>query len=81
MTIRFRLFAILRDAAGVSEVTMDIASGATAFSAVAKLAEDYPSLLPHLGKIAYAINQTYQPANTALQDGDELALIPPVSGG
>ena len=45
------------------------------------IAHRYPDTTPHLPKVAYAVNAAYAPATTVLQDNDELALIPPVSGG
>ena len=81
MRVRVLLFAILRDAAGTAEVMLDLPRGASAHAAGAALLELHPVLRPYLPRIAYAINQTYAQGETELRDGDELALIPPVSGG
>jgi molybdopterin converting factor subunit 1 len=81
MTIRVLLFAVLRDAAGIAEVRMDLVAGATARSAADELIGRFPALKPYLPKVAFAVNQQYVPPHTELRDGDELALIPPVSGG
>jgi molybdopterin converting factor subunit 1 len=81
MTVRILLFAILRDAAGVPGLSVDLPDAATAQFAAASLVDRFPLIQPYLHRIAYAINQQYAPALTALHDGDELALIPPVSGG
>jgi molybdopterin converting factor subunit 1 len=81
MTVTIKLFAILRDRAGVRETTLDLVDGNRVTDAVAKLVVRYPSIEPYLSRLAYAVNEQYEPADTKLHDGDELALIPPVSGG
>jgi molybdopterin converting factor subunit 1 len=81
VTIRVKLFAILKDRAGVAETEMQLPDGATVATAVDQLAGRYPAIRPSLRSTAYAVNLAYAPAHTALQHGDELALIPPVSGG
>jgi molybdopterin converting factor subunit 1 len=81
MRVRVLLFAILRDAAGVGEIPLDLEDGATADLAAARLAENYPALNRYLPRVAFAVNRSYAPSTTALHEGDELALIPPVSGG
>lgn len=81
MRIRVRLFAVLRDAAGVGEVELELPDGATAREVANPLAEQYPGIARHLPRIAYAVNRNYAPPDAPLQDGDEVALIPPVSGG
>lgn len=81
MRVRVLLFAILRDAAGAREIPLDLEDGTTAGAAGALLAGKSPALKPYLARIAYAVNRSYVPATTELHEGDELALIPPVSGG
>jgi molybdopterin converting factor subunit 1 len=81
MRVRVLLFAVLRDAAGAGEVALDVEDGTTARAAAARLGGKYPSLKPFLSKVAFAVNRNYAPATTELHEGDELALIPPVSGG
>lgn len=81
MRVTVRLFAILRDRAGVSELTLDLPRGVTASAATQAVAEQHPSIRDFLPRVALAVNQEYASAETVLHDGDELALIPPVSGG
>ena len=82
MRITVKLFAILRDrAGGVSEVMLDLPAGATVGDAVRRVGEKFPDLTSFLPRIAFAVNQTYVKREAALDEGDELALIPPVSGG
>ena len=81
MTIRVLLFAVLRDAAGTAHVSLELSAGATASAAAAELLRRFAPLAPYLPRVAFAVNQQYVPGHTELHDGDELALIPPVSGG
>jgi len=81
MRVRVLLFAILRDAAGAGEVRLELPDRATAGTAGEALLERFPALRPYLSRVAYAVNRTYCPAQTELHNGDEVALIPPVSGG
>jgi molybdopterin synthase sulfur carrier subunit len=81
MRVRVRLFASLRDAAGVPEAWLELAPGSTAESAWGCLVGDFPALAPRRASLAAAVNRRYAPFDTALQDGDEVVFIPPVSGG
>ena len=81
MKIRVKLFAILRDRAGSSELELTLPEKSTIADASSVLAERVPAIQPHLPRVAYAVNQSYVDGATVLRDGDELALIPPVSGG
>jgi molybdopterin converting factor subunit 1 len=81
MTITAKLFAILKDRAGLSQTTLELPTGGTVFDAAELLADRYPNLKTFLPRIAYAVNEQYVGPDTELQNGDELALIPPVSGG
>lgn len=81
MRIRVRLFAILKDVAGTGELTIDLPDGATIDSARQVLEVQIPTLAKYLPRVAFAVNQTYVKPQTHLRAEDELALIPPVSGG
>jgi molybdopterin synthase catalytic subunit len=76
MLVRVRLFAQLRERAGRREVELELAEGARVSDALSALA-DIAGGLP----VAMAVNRTYAPQDAVLRAGDELALIPPVSGG
>jgi MoaE-MoaD fusion protein len=80
VTITVRLFASLRERAGVGRLTRSVPEGTTAGALLAALQEDLPALRAS-GRIALAVNSEYTNADQRLADGDELALIPPVSGG
>ena len=81
MTIRVKFFAILRDRAGRAECTLDLPAGATVTDARVRLATEFPEIGSDLARSAIAVNRAYRKPDHALADGDELALIPPVSGG
>jgi molybdopterin synthase catalytic subunit len=74
--VRVRLFAGLRERAGTGERKLDLPDGA-------RIADVWGAL--ELGEqpagLLFAVNRSYAPPDTALADGDEVALIPPVSGG
>ncbi len=81
MHVRVKLFAVLRDCAGASDLALHLPRGATVAAARDALARAHPSLAAHLGRVAFAVNQSYARPDAPLNEGDELALIPPVSGG
>ena len=81
MRVNVKLFAILRERAGTSELVIHLRPGATVADAAETLAEKFPDLATFLPRIAFAVNQSYSKRETPLSEGDELALIPPVSGG
>jgi len=74
--IRVRLFAILRERAGTNEIELELPEGALVRDALARVADLAPGL-----PLVMAINREYADADAPLSAGDELALIPPVSGG
>jgi molybdopterin synthase catalytic subunit/molybdopterin converting factor small subunit len=82
MTVTVRLFAILRERAGSDSIEVELADGATVAEALAKLAErpELGDLLDRM-PVAMAVNRDYAGPGTSLAAGDELALVPPVSGG
>jgi MoaE-MoaD fusion protein len=81
MRVRARLFAVQRELAGTRELALDLADAATIEDAWRALVERVPALAPGREFIRFARNGDYAEASTALADGDEVAFIPPVSGG
>lgn len=81
LRVRVRLFAIQRELAGTREVELELADGATVADAWTAVVERHPSLAPGRASVRFARNGDYADASTALADGDEVAFIPPVSGG
>jgi MoaE-MoaD fusion protein len=74
--VRIRLFAALRERAGAGEIELELPDGARVSDALAELAP-----LTDGVPVVMAVNQEYAAAEAELSSGDELALIPPVSGG
>lgn len=81
MRVRVRLFAIQRELAGTREVSLDLPDGATVDDAWTALVGIHPALAPGRASVRFARNGAYADASTPLVDGDEVAMIPPVSGG
>ena len=79
--VRVRLFAMQREMTGTREVALELAAGATAEDAWSALVDRFPALAPGRPAVRFARNGAYTDAGTALTDGDEVAMIPPVSGG
>ncbi len=82
MTLTVRLFAILRQEAGRDSIEVELPPGATVGDALERLAlsPELGRLLPRL-PVRMAVNREYADAETRLGPDDELALIPPISGG
>jgi molybdopterin converting factor subunit 1 len=76
MHVRVRLFAALRERAGAAEVELELPDGALVGDALAQL-----QALTAGMSVVMAVNQEYARPEEVLHSGDELALIPPVSGG
>ena len=73
-------FGVARRVTGAAEVTLPLGAGATVADLRAAVHAAYPAFA-ELAPFAVARNQAYATDDEALQPGDELALIPPVSGG
>jgi molybdopterin converting factor subunit 1 len=81
VNVRIRLFASFREAVGSNTLAWTAPDASTVSEVVAALREAHPKLGPALDRAMLAVNQEYVEPELRLQDGDELALIPPVSGG
>jgi molybdopterin synthase catalytic subunit len=81
MKVRVRFFAGLRERFGASELMLDLADGADVTAALARLADEHPAVRLNDHRFTVAINRAFARPDSALSDGDEMALIPPVSGG
>jgi molybdopterin converting factor subunit 1 len=79
--VRIRLFARQREIAGAREVAVELPEGSTIEDAWAALVVLHPALASGRPYVRYARNGQYTDAKAALEDGDEVACIPPVAGG
>ena len=81
MLVTARLFARLREIAGAPEVAIVLPEGASVLDAWHSLAGRFPELAAYAGSVSCAVNEDYARMNAVLKDGDEVAFLPPVSGG
>ena len=81
MHVTIRLFARLRELAGASELARQVPDGASARDAWDTLVAEFPGLGDYTRNISCAVNEEYARLTAALKDGDEVAFLPPVSGG
>ena len=81
MRVTVRLFARLRDVAGASELARDLPSGATIGDVWRQLAREFPEFAGYERSISSAINADYARMDQVIGEGDEIAFLPPVSGG
>lgn len=79
--MRVKLFAGLREKAGAGEIPLDLPEGATVEDLAAALARAIPEAAPLLGSVRYAVNCAFAGPGTVIGPQDEVAVIPPVSGG
>jgi molybdopterin synthase catalytic subunit len=81
LTVRVLFFGAARDAAGQTEVELTLVGPTDAAGAFEQVLSAYPELRRFGRSLLFAVNQEYAPRDCQVQDGDELALFPPVSGG
>lgn len=81
MKLRVRLFAAAREAASADQIEIDLPCGATVADVPAALAAEAPTLAPFVERSLLAVNSEYAAPQSLLREDDEVALIPPVSGG
>ncbi len=81
MKVSVRLFAGLHDLLGTRHVSVELADGATVAELQQQLGRDHPAVVPFLPTLVCAVDDEYVPTEHELRDGDEVAFIPPVSGG
>jgi sulfur-carrier protein len=80
-SITVKLFAAYQEAYGKSEVVLEIDSGLTVAEVGDRIRTPFPALHPLAAVTRYGINLGFVEPNAIVQDGDEVVLIPPVSGG
>ncbi|HEU4507414.1 MAG TPA: molybdenum cofactor biosynthesis protein MoaE [Pyrinomonadaceae bacterium] len=81
MIIRVLFFGAARDAADANQIELSVDAPATVASAFRKLVESFPTLERFGRSLLFAVNQEYATPDTSLNENDELAVFPPVSGG
>ena len=81
MRVKVQLFARLREVAGQSEYDCDVPDGASVATVWQALCRRYEALAPFGRSISCAVNEDYSRFSASVADGDEIAFLPPVSGG
>jgi molybdopterin converting factor subunit 1 len=81
MRVTVRLFARLRDLAGAGELVRDVPPPATVETVWRSLVADMPELRDYERTMSVAVNADYSKMSAQVSDGDEVAFLPPVSGG
>ena len=81
MRVTIRLFARLRDLAGSGELIRDVEAPATVRTVWQSLTTEMPALKEYEATMSVAVNAEYARMASAVHDGDEVAFLPPVSGG
>jgi molybdopterin synthase catalytic subunit len=81
MKVKVKLFAGARELADRAEIELELAAGDKVASLRAALAGAVPQLEPLVKRSMVAVNSEYASDDVGLRESDEVALIPPVSGG
>ena len=81
--VKIRFFAVLKKIVGKEEVVMDVEKGTTLGQLINRLERDLPPLQQVLseGKVLISVNQEVVPKECLIQNGDEIAFLPPFAGG
>jgi molybdopterin converting factor subunit 1 len=81
MRVTVRLFARLRDIAGSGDLAREAPAGATVGDVWRSLVAEFPEMARYESSMSSAVNADYARMTVAIADGDEIAFLPPVSGG
>ncbi|MEK6712060.1 MAG: molybdopterin converting factor subunit 1 [Nitrospinota bacterium] len=81
MEVRVRCFAWAREVAGGEEISVELPEGGTVADLRERLEARFPVLAGRMESIAVSVNQEFAGDSARIRAGDEVALIPPISGG
>ena len=81
MHVTVKLFALIREKAGTDTLALDLPHGTDLKQMVEAIRHQQPALEPYLDNLRFSLDMDFVEADTTLHDGDEVVLIPPVSGG
>ena len=81
MKVKAKFFAAIKDIMGISEAEVELTPGTTARDLLQRYCQQHPPLSRYADTTMISVNLEFVPPGTRLQEGDEIAFIPPVSGG
>ena len=81
MRVRVKLFATYREVVGAKDLVRSVREGAVLSDLLDGLLQEYPRLAGHRETMLLAVNREFAGPTQRLRDGDEVAVMPPVSGG
>ena len=81
MKVRVMCFAAAREIVGTGELVIDLPEGSTLTQLFDQIQGQFPRLQGLAGSLLFSVNREYAPSDKRLVAGDEVALIPPLSGG
>ena len=81
MRVKVQLFARLRDLAGRQALSCDVPHGASVRDVWDAVVTEHAALGPFAGSVSCAVNEDFARMTSAVTEGDEVAFLPPVSGG
>jgi molybdopterin synthase catalytic subunit len=81
MQVIAKLFGAAREAAGAKELSLELSDGATARDVWELLLDEHPAIAPFADRLAVSVNLEIRSLDAEIRDGDEIAFLPPVSGG
>jgi molybdopterin converting factor subunit 1 len=81
MRITVRLFGRLHDLAGANELEREVPDGACVATVWDRVIADVPAMAPYARVVSAAVNEDFAKMTAPVADGDEVAFLPPVSGG
>lgn len=81
MRVHLKLFATYREIVGKRRLMVEVKKGSTVGEVVGDLLSEYPKLEKHKETMIYSVNKEYASLGTTLNDGDEVGVLPPISGG
>ena len=81
MKIKARFFALYRELIGSGELEIEVVEGITVAGLKEKVTRDFPQLQGHAHSLIMAVNSEYAEPDVKLSPGDEIAFLPPLSGG
>lgn len=81
MTITLKFYGQLRDVTKQAETQFQVKERATVSELAETLAQEFPKLREHLKSVSFAVDSEYASKETVLQEGNEVGVLPPISGG